>query len=433
MRLTLIALALLAMAACSKDKEIDPPAELTEFSQTLKVDRAWDASLGGEKDPLRLGLSLAVVGERVYAAGRDGDVAAFEVKSGKQLWRSHVKAPLAGGPGAGGELVVVGTSDGQAIAINAADGSTRWKVPVGGEVLSAPAVGATSVIVRTVDGRLRALANADGREQWFYEQPVPKLSLRGTAQPVIVGDVVICGFDNGKVASVSMGDGSLVWEATVAPSRGRTELERLVDIDSAIQVVGNEIYVVGFQGRVAKLALDSGQVWWSRDASSYRGLALDDDNLYFADAAGEVVALRKDNGVELWRQGVLKYRGLSAVAAHGDAVAVADFEGYVHWLDKATGGLAARMATGGKRVSNPPVVAGDELLVINDVGHVSAFRVAGAVAAKRAKRAPAEPAPAKAAPAPSEPSVSERAPAPVAPESVPPAEAAPAESAPPPQ
>ena len=115
-------------------------------------------------------------------------------------------------------------------------------------MLSAPAVGANVVVVRTVDGRLRGLSPTDGHELWFYEQPVPKLSLRGTARPTIVGDVVICGFDNGKVAAVSLADGSLVWEATVAPSHGRTELERLVDIDSAIEVVGNELYVVGLPG-----------------------------------------------------------------------------------------------------------------------------------------------------------------------------------------
>ena len=130
------------------------------------------------------------------------------------------------------------------------------------------------------------------------------------------------------------------------------------------------------------LSLDNGQVWWSRDASSYRGVGLDDESLYYASATGEVVALRKRTGAELWRQEVLKYRSLSAPAAHGGAVAVADFEGYVHWLDKATGALAARMATGGKRVSNPPVVAGDLLLIINDVGHISAFprRPGGSVA-----------------------------------------------------
>jgi outer membrane protein assembly factor BamB len=397
MRLPLVALCLLAIAACSKEKEIDPPAELTEFSSTLEVQKVWDASVGGEKAPLRLGLSLAVQGERVYAAGREGQVAAFQADNGRGLWRSNVKAQLSGGPGAGNDLLVVGSSDGQAIALGAADGAVRWKVPVGGEVLAAPAVTDSMVIVRTVDGRLRGLSPADGREVWFYEQPVPRLSLRGTSRPTVVNDLVLCGFDNGKVVAVSLGDGSLVWESTVAPSRGRTELERLVDIDSVIRVVDDDVFVVGFQGRVAMLALDSGQVWWSRDASSYRSLDLDEDTLYFSTAASELMALRRRTGVELWKQEILKHRVLSAPASHGSAVAVADFEGYVHWFDKATGNLVARMQAGGSRVSNQPVVVGDLLLVINDTGQISAFRAAPLPAA-------AAPAPApEAAPAPAEP------------------------------
>jgi len=374
MRLPLFALAVLALAACSKDKEIDPPAELTEFSSTLKVERAWGANVGGKGEDLRLGLGLAVQGDRVYAAGRGGEVAAFELKSGKSLWRTNTKSALAGGPGAGEELIAIGTSDGKVIALNASDGAVRWSVVVAGEVLSAPAVAPRVVVARTVDGRLHGLSPADGRELWQYEQAVPRLSLRGTSRPTITGDLAICGFDNGKVAAVSLADGSLVWEAAVAPPHGRTELERLVDIDSAVHVVGNDVYAVGFQGRVAMLALDSGQVWWSHDASSYRGLGLDDDAVYFSNAGGEVVALRRRTGAELWQQDILKHRGLSAPAVSGNAVAVADFQGYVHWLDKASGALAARMPSGGKRVSNPLVTAGDLLLVINDAGHITAFR-----------------------------------------------------------
>jgi len=371
----------LILAACSKDKDIDPPAELTKFSSTLNVHRAWSANVGGKKgQAMRLGLGLAVQGGRVYAAGRGGDVVAFDVGSGKSLWRTHVKGgSLSGGPGAGEELVALGGSDGAVLALNANDGAIRWRVAVGGEVLSAPAITPRVVVVRTVDGKLHGLAPADGHEIWVYEQQVPRLSLRGTSRPVIVGDMTICGFDDGKVAAVNLADGSLAWEATVAPSHGRTELERLVDIDSAVQVLGNDVYVVGFQGRVAMLALDSGQVWWGRDASSYRGPALDDDAVYFSNAAGEVVALRRRTGAELWRQNVLANRGLSAPVLMGNSIAVADFQGYVHWLDKASGALAARMPSGGKRVSNPPVAAGDDsLLVINDAGQITAFRAAPA-------------------------------------------------------
>ena len=187
--------------------------------------------------------------------------------------------------------MVVGSSEGEVIALNAADGAERWRVKVNGEVLSAPAVAPQGVIVRTVDGRLRGLALDTGKELWQYEQAVPRLSLRGTAVPVISGTAVICGFDNGKVVALNIADGALLWETTVAPSRGRTELERLVDIDSAVKVFGNDVFAVGFQGRVAMLALDTGQIWWAQDASSYRGLAVDDENVYISTAEGEVVAL----------------------------------------------------------------------------------------------------------------------------------------------
>lgn len=299
---------------------------------------------------------------------------ALDLASGHQVWRTRTKSRLSGGAGSGGDLVAVGSSDGQVFALDAQSGAIRWHVRLNGEVLSPPTISDRVVAVRTVDGKLHGLAPQDGHELWNQEQQVPRLSLRGTSRPVIVGDLTLCGFDNGKVLAVNMNDGSLQWEATIAPPHGRTELERLVDVDSAVKVVGQDVYAVGFQGRVAMLALDTGQVWWSHDASSYRGMGVDDETLYMASADGEIVALRRRTGAELWRQKALLHRGLSAIAVSDDAIVTADFQGYVHWLDKASGALAARIQSGKVRVSNPPVVAGNMVLVMNDKGRISAFR-----------------------------------------------------------
>ena len=381
-RLMLLA-ALVTLGACSKEKDIEPPSELVDIKTTLDVRRAWSASVGGQKEVMRLGLGVAAVGERVYAASHDGDVVAIDLASGRTAWRARTKAPLAGGAGAGASLVVVGSNDGDVIALDAESGAERWRVRVGGEVLSAPAVAETAVIVRTVDGRVRSLALADGKELWMNEQAVPRLSLRGTAAPVVAGDMAICGFDNGKVVAFSISSGDVQWETAVAPARGRTELERLNDIDATVRVDGDDVFVVGFQGRAARLSLESGQLWWSREMSSYRGLAIDGENAYVSTADGEVVALARRTGVELWRQSALKRRGLSAPGAAGGAVAVADFEGYVHWLDAATGELRARSSAGG-RVSNAPAAAGDTLIFIDDGGRISAFRNPAAPAAAEA-------------------------------------------------
>jgi outer membrane protein assembly factor BamB len=245
------------------------------------------------------------------------------------------------------------------------------------------------IVVRTVDGKMHGLAPADGHEQWEADQQVPRLSLRGTGTPVLKGDLALCGYDSGKVVAVNVNDGSLQWEAVVSPPHGRTELERLVDIDSAVDVSGNDVYAVGFQGRIAMLALETGQVWWAHDASSYHGLGLDDDALYMASADGEVVAMRKRTGAELWKQSALLHRRLSSLAVSDNAVIVADYKGYVHWLDKATGALAARASSGGVRISNPPIVSGNMVVVVNDAGAISAFRVTPLAGRKAAPPPPA--------------------------------------------
>jgi outer membrane protein assembly factor BamB len=386
---TLVALVLLG--ACSKDKNVDEPAKLTPLPHpSVQVKHLWGHNMGDKHAAvLRLGQGISITDQRVYAAGHHGEVVALDLANGKVLWHAKTGAPLSGGTASSPELVVVGASDGQVFAFDAANGHSRWKVRLNGEILAPAAISARLIAVRTVDGKLRALSPEDGHELWATEQQVPRLSLRGTASPVITGELVLCGFDNGKVVAVNAADGSVQWEATVTPPHGRTELERLDDIDSPVRVSGHDVYAVGFQGKVAMLALDTGQVWWSHEDSSYRGLTVDEDTLYVADADGVVTALKARTGAEVWHQNALLHRGLSPLAVMDDTVVVGDFQGYVHWLDKASGALAARVGSGSGRISAAPLVVGDILVLANDRGQINAWRVKPlAVSATTRKPAP---------------------------------------------
>jgi len=367
------ALALL-LVACDSDKDVEPPAALVAIDAKLAVERVWNVGLGDKDRALRLGLVPAVADGKVYAAGGGGVVAAFEGASGHTLWRKDTKLSLAGGPGVGSGLVVVGAGDGQLVALDAASGAQRWLVRLSGEVLSAPVISAQAVIVRSVDGRVRGLALDSGRELWSNEQPVPRLTLRGVSRPALAGDTAVCGFDNGKVVAYGVANGDVLWETAVSPPRGKTELERLVDIDGALAISGHDVFVAGFQGRVAMVALDSGQIWWSREASSYRGIALAGETLYMTSADSLVVAMRRRDGTPAWQQDRLARRGLTAPAVDGDALVVADFEGYVHWLDAESGALIGRIKAGGYRYTNAPVAAGGFVYLQNDAGQLYALR-----------------------------------------------------------
>jgi outer membrane protein assembly factor BamB len=365
---------LIALGGCSKDKVVEPPAELVDFNATRKVDRVWSTGLGGDSKHLRLALRPVVADGVVYAASNKGEVYAFAANNGRRAWSVKSRLPLSAGPEVGNGVVIVGSSDGDVLALDASTGAERWRQTIRAEILARPLIVNDIVVVRTVDGHLEALSLTDGAPRWSVDESVPRLTLRGTAPPVLAGDRIIAGFDNGRTLAVDPRTGEVLWDTVVNAPSGRTELERLTDIDSPAQVVGSDVYVVTFQGRIAMLALDSGQIWWARDASSHRGFAIDSQSLYLSTADGSIVAMRRTDGAQQWEQDVLARRGLTAPAVDGDAIVVADYQGYVHWFDKATGELVARHKTDGDRVSNAPVSADGMIFVQTDSGQLVAFR-----------------------------------------------------------
>lgn len=375
-KLLLILCAFLVISACGKNKDPDPPAQLVDVKAKLNVDKLWSEGLGGKAKRLRLALQPQIVEGVVFAASHNGDVVAIDEQSGKNRWRVKTKRPLSAGPGVGTGMLAVGSSDGDIILLDANSGTQVWSRKVTSEVLAAPVITEDSVIVRLVDGRLQALDLKDGKERWTTEQTVPRLSLRGTAAPIRAGDLVIAGFDNGRVMAVDLRAGTTLWDTLVSAPRGRTELERLADIDAPAKVAGDDVFVVGFQGRAAMLAKDSGQIWWARDLSSYRGFDMDDQNIYVTNGDSVVVAIRKRDGAPVWEFSGLRKRGLTAPVIDADSLVVADYEGYVHWLDKATGEVIARAKTDGDRISNAPVSADGRVFVMTDSGDLLAFKSA---------------------------------------------------------
>jgi outer membrane protein assembly factor BamB len=373
-RLLLTATALLLVAACSSsDKKDDKPMALDKkFVQQVEVKRVWHTSLGGELPKLRLGLGPAVDGNRIFLASGKGVVEAVDVNSGHEVWSRKLGTMIGGGPGVGGGIVAVGTSGGQAVALSESDGKVLWRVPLGGEILSAPAIGGNAVIVHTVDGKLFGLSAANGEQLWVSDQQVPRLSLRGTSPPLIEGDIVYTGFDNGRLVAVTLAGGNGVWDVAVGQAHGSSELQRLIDVDSPAVIDGDDIFSVSYQGRVVRLSRDSGSVVWTRDVSSSRGLAIDATSVYVSTSEGEVVKFDRTNGTEQWRTKTLLRRMLTGPLVYRGRIVVGDAEGYVHWISIADGKLLAREKVG-KRISDTPVAAGDKVLVYTDAGELTAY------------------------------------------------------------
>lgn len=364
----------ISLAACVSNN-VEPPAPLVPFTPGVKVDRVWSASVGSADAIRRLGIVAASDGVNVYAVDRGGDVYAFALKDGRRQWRTETKLPLSGGPGVGAGLVVVGASDGTVVALNAANGSQVWKATVNGAVLASPAVSAQAVIVHTGDGHIVALSVASGQSLWSVSRDVPNLTLRGSGTPLISGSTVLQGLATGQLLALNLSDGSQRWLATVSAATGSNELARLVDLDGVLAADDSNVFAVNYQGRIADVALDTGQILWARDMSSYTGVSEDTAHVYVTDVHSAVWALDKTNGVPVWTQPAMRARDLTVPVPFGNTVVAGDLDGYLFFLSKKDGSIVARTSLGGDPILAPPIVVNDTLVVLSTNGDLAAYKL----------------------------------------------------------
>lgn len=345
-------------------------AELAELPANLPVRTLWQASVGDEGDAIFFP-ALAVGG--VYAAAQDGTVARFDATSGRESWRVNAGHALSAGVGSDGALVAVGTLEGEVITLDAASGKVRWRARVSSEVLSAPVVTGDLVIVRSADGRVFALDAKDGKRRWLYQRTNPPLSVRSPIGMVADRGNLLTGFAGGKLVSISLANGAVRWETTVALPRGATELERVTDVVGVPAVADREVCAVAYQGRIGCFDAASGNVLWSRELSSTAGLALDARYVFVSDDRGTVHALDRAGGATIWKQDRLFLRRLTAPLALDQVVAVGDVEGYVHFLSRDTGAFVGRVATDGTPIRSSLVKLDKGFLVQTREGNLYAL------------------------------------------------------------
>src|SRR5690606_21433248 len=351
------------------------PAPLVKFDEEVKLRKVWSRGAGSGQNPLHPSLVPALDGGVLYAADSDGRVYAIDAASGKERWEQDLDKSLSGGVGVGGGLVLVGDLRGTLFALDAASGDVRWRVKLNSELLSAPAANGQVVVVQALDARVVGLDAATGNILWQYTTDAPALTLRGTGAPLLAEGAAINGFANGKVVALNPANGAVLWENRVALPKGRTELERIVDIDGAPVVLGNVTCATRSQGRAAAMARGTGRALWYQDISSNRQPAASTDQVFISKDNDEVVALRANSGQVLWSNDKLANRTLTAPAFVGGQVVVGDAQGYLHVLSPVDGRFVGRDKVNGSGLSAPMVTDGNTLYVLANNGKVVAYRL----------------------------------------------------------
>ena len=328
------------------------PAELPQLTAAQGVKVLWSSNIGAAEAFV---FTPTLVGDSVYAASRSGTVVRLDAASGQAMWRVSLAKNLSGGIGSDGVLAVVATDEGEVIALDAQNGVVRWRARVSSEVLAPPKLGEELVVVRSADSRIFAFGAADGKRRWVYQRAAASLIVRSPVGLTLHQGSVYAGFSGGKLAAISLANGTLRWEATVALPKGATELERVTDVVGEPMAQGREICAAAYQGRVACYDVLNGNQLWSREMSTLTGVTFDARYAFIADDKGAVHALDRSNGRSIWKQDRLAHRQLSLPLPLGTEVAMGDLQGYVHFMARESGAFLARAPTDGSAIRAAPL------------------------------------------------------------------------------
>jgi outer membrane protein assembly factor BamB len=364
---------------------------LKPITEEFTSEVIWETTIGDGVDEYFSRLRPVFSYNKVFVAERHGEIAALEPDTGEpiwtrnfatfkqetwwdsiaKMWRSGTSAKISA-LASGYNLLYVGTEDGKLYALNIDNGETVWESSVAGEILAPPAYDEGILVVNTGSGVLFGLNATSGEQLWRSESDVPPLSLRGISAPLASNGGAIIGTANGKLQVNILESGIRAWDAAVTAPSGATELERIVDVDTAPIMFGGVIYTVSYNGSLAAIELRSGRVIWKREYGSYRNIAISGNQLYVVDNKSYVYALDRRNGVEVWSQSILKQRNLTTPLVMGDYLVVGDNYGFLHWLNSSDGKVVARLDLGGddkdEAIYASPIRVGDKIVTMTRDG-----------------------------------------------------------------
>ncbi|RYY76109.1 MAG: outer membrane protein assembly factor BamB [Gammaproteobacteria bacterium] len=383
------------MSGCSifAKKTGQEPMELESFKATAKLKEVWSRGVGNGQGVGLTQLTPVIDGEKIYTVDHEGIVTALNNKSGKKLWSKKVTKNFTGltgsvvyafkekdlNPGITGGIgyadghLYIGNYAGELIALSATDGKEMWRKQLKGEISSVPQSNGQVVAVQTMNGKLFVVDAKTGEDKWFFENPPPVLTLRGSAAPLVTDNAIYAGFANGRLMAFNPANGLILWEQRMASPKGRSELDRMVDIHASPLLKDGILFVGTYQGRIAAAARGTGASVWGIDGSTSENLSASDDKLFVSQSDGKVTALSLTSGEQIWQNDKLLRRRLGGPQVFGDYVAVVDYKGYMHVLNQSNGEFAARDRVDRSGVRAPMLTDGKILYVYGNGGDLMAF------------------------------------------------------------
>ena len=350
---------------------------------------AWSSSIGeGGGYRARIMAQPVVAGGRIFTMDSDGEVAAFDVASGRRQWRTETQprhdrsTNLGGGIAIDGNVVYASTGRAEALALDAATGNILWRKDLGSPARSAPTLSEGKLYITTLDDRLVALAAKDGERSWAYQASTSDTTVLSGAAPAASEGLIVAGFSSGELVTIRADSGVLAWSDSLAASRGRSSVVDLSAIRALPVIDNGRVFAIGVGGLLAALDLRSGRRLWERDVGGGQTPWIAGDWMYVQTTDQSLAAIGRDDGRVRWVQDLPRWDDQvkqrdpifwsGPVMVNGRLV-LAGTDAKAVSVDAKTGAILGQSALSDS-TTVPPVAAAGSLFIVSDDGTLQAFR-----------------------------------------------------------
>ena len=318
-------------------------SDLPNYTPGSKVDLIWEVEFSSKFKGTYSFLDIFKFNDKIFIPTYDKKIYVVSSESGSVEKSIDTKLDIFSGLVVDSELIYFGSKQDTVSAIKRSDNTILWQRIMSSEVMSISKVVNNMIYVRTNDSNISAIDVNTGKFLWINSQLSADLSIRGSSEPIISDNKVYSGFEDGRIAAYNALNGDIIWQSQLSGIKAETLIDRLNDIDGSMIVDKGVLYAISYQGSIAALDSFSGQILWSRKASSIDGLSASYDNIFYTDDDGILWCLEKYSGRPVWKQDSFKKRLIGTPIILNDFILVSDIENYIHIINADDGSISGRI------------------------------------------------------------------------------------------
>ncbi len=252
-------------------------------------------------------------------------------------------------------FVIVGLRDGTLKKIDAKTGKQIWQQNVGKFVARRPILHNGKLFAVSVQQKVFCIDFATGKTQWIYDAVQPSgLIISGGSEPIILGNTLIVGTNEGVLHGVDVKQGKRAWlfDPGSKEFRFRDVIGQLAIVDGAVLVSRYDglVYLLNVKGKR--------RILWQKKLMNLTASHTRKGITYLSGLNGEFLSLDAKSGRIIWKTEV--GQPVRSITSGDKVVYLGGTEGRITALDTKLGKILWHDDIGGS-TTNAPVLFGDIL------------------------------------------------------------------------